>query len=374
MASVPILRFRSRLVALVALFVSLLSVISAVIAGFLGGAGIPIQGKAGLTLAEEFGGSYAANTLSTITSLTISGGIFAIAAIILWLLAKSFGLNSHPHFGILWRESTTHWTFFVSGVPGAVYVTFYQISIDLAGLMLAMIAGMCGIIGFPVVKACRMLRRREGMTRREVLVQLKRRLVGVLCLLVATAGMGYLYTTAKLVSGLSGWDALISAMAMIALGAGIAWQFSILANMQKLIASALPSGGLSTIAAVVSASLMSSISGLVASLVTFAALVWHYPISYTWPRITTWRDLWPYCNGLAGVGIIALGTYAAKHERVKERQGFLMAAGSLMTSLIISLVTIPFSTLTLVVQVSIFILSMCGVSLCVLPSKTPTRS
>lgn len=373
MASVPILRFRSRLVALVALFVSLLSVTSAVVAGFLGGAGIPIQGKAGLTLAEEFGGSYSANTLSTITSLTISGGIFAIAAIILWLLAKSFGLNSHPHFGMLWRESTTHWTFFVSGVPGAVYVTFYQISIDLAGLMLAMIAGMCGIIGFPVVRAYRMLRR-EGMTRREVLVQLKRRLAGVFCLLVATAGMGYLYTMAKMISGLSAWEALISATAMIALGAGIAWQFSILANMQKLIASALPQGSLSTIAAVVSASLMSSISGLVTSLVTFAALVWHYPVSYTWPKITTWKDLWPYCNGLAGVCIIALGTYAAKHERVKERQGFLMAAGSLMTSLIISLVTIPFSMLTLVVQVSIFILSMCGVSLCVLPSKTPTRS
>jgi hypothetical protein len=362
-------------------FTAMLGFAFALTAAMLGGSAIPVQAKAGQDIAIQYlGNSYAAYALSTATSLTGSGGFFAITALILWVLAAWFRVNSHPHFSKLLYGPTWHWTFYVSGTPGALYMTVYQISIDLAGLVLAMIAGMCGIISFPVVRIYLQLWRKEKLSHRVVLRRLKRRIKGMGYLFLATVCMAFIHTGGKIMSGRSALDATGAALAMIAFGAGIAWQFSILADMQKVVAGAQAAkGALSTIASVVSASLMSSISGLMTAVLAVLTLqLKGYNVSYTWPGVSEVRDLWNYCNALAGVCIIGFGTFATKHERVgKDRQVFLIASGSLATSLLISVFTTPFSWAVLVLQVLTCLLGVRGVYLCTLSAmnkKRPNRT
>lgn len=296
----------------------------AVLAALSVGAAIPPQGSALRSLGDALN-SY---PLAAATSLA-GGSIVFIAAL---LLSKRSAIVQ------LFKKGTRRWYFYVSGTPGAFYITFYSLAIEEAGLVAASLAGVLGIVLF-VLTGWRSLGQRLPFA-----------VAGAACVFVATWLVGGVAQTP------STYGVLLLALTMIT-GFGVSWQFSTL-------------GAMSRKSSLLAAATVSSVSGCLSAIVLFGAFAlfgWGTLAAINpWP--TALSDLWMYSCSLEGVWIILIGAYAS--AKLGKIYPVIMVSGNLLSGLIIGWIVTGVSAAKLAIQMAGITVAITGVAISVFDKKT----
>lgn len=295
----------------------------AVLAALSVGAAIPPQGSALRSLGD------ALNSYPLAAATSLAGGSFVFIIALL--------LSNRSAIVRLFKKGTCKWYFYVSGTPGACYITFYSLAIEEAGLVAASLAGVLGIVLF-VLTGWRSLGPRLPFA-----------VTGAACVFAATWLVGGVAQTP------SAYGVLLLALTMVT-GFGVSWQFSTL-------------GAMSRKSSLLAAAATSSVSGCLSALALFAVfglLGWgaFSPVN-SWP--TALNELWMYSCSLEGVWIILIGAYAS--AKLGKIYPVIMVSGNLLSGLIIGWVVTGVTAAKLAIQMAGITVAITGVAISVFDKK-----
>lgn len=304
----------------------------------MAGGFIPAQGAANRGLGQVIG-SYPHAALAS-----LAGSISILLA--LWLVRRKIQPGQVRLRQLLQQASRRrYWYYWLSGAPGALYITVFAVSLTVIGPAAAVISTILGQMAYSLLSDWRRLAGKRFWA-----------CIGVTAIVGATLCVALGNADSTIYRSFD-WIFALFAGATCAGGAGIVWQFATLGAM-KNASSTLASAIVSSMTGFITAAL----------LVVAIALTPYGSLDPpgSWPAFG-----WLYAGSLAGVGIIPISAFATS-KLGKRRYTIIMTAGSILAGFLIGTVTVPMTATMATWQILGCIVAFTGVYLCLRESNDRT--